>query len=87
MVPKDLPFSRSNDSIDYFRHALALDEHRVKFIPSFYREHDGQSVDSQSERRENTTDTDAEPAVKEVFFAGVHCGSCWFPPAYLARDL
>jgi uncharacterized protein (DUF2235 family) len=32
----DLPFASNNKSIQYFRHALSLDEHRVKFIPSYY---------------------------------------------------
>jgi len=35
MIPKHLPFSGSNNAIEHFRHALALDERRVKFIPSF----------------------------------------------------
>ena len=37
MVSKDLPFCRTNNAIAHFRHALALDEHRVKFTPSFYK--------------------------------------------------
>ncbi|KAG2155809.1 uncharacterized protein EDB93DRAFT_53072 [Suillus bovinus] len=32
-----LPFTDSNSLIKTFRHALALDEHRVKFIPDLYR--------------------------------------------------
>ena len=35
LIPKHLPFSGSNNAIVHFRHALALDERRVKFIPSF----------------------------------------------------
>ena len=35
LIPKHLPFSGSNNAISYFRHALSLDERRVKFIPSF----------------------------------------------------
>jgi hypothetical protein len=35
LVPKHLPFSGSNNAIVHFRHALSLDEHRVKFIPFF----------------------------------------------------
>ena len=35
-VSKHLPFCGSNNAITHFRHALALDERRVKFIPSFY---------------------------------------------------
>ncbi|KAI4517926.1 hypothetical protein K525DRAFT_242848 [Schizophyllum commune Loenen D] len=36
IIPKRLPFTLSNTHIRYFRHALALDEHRVRFQPSFY---------------------------------------------------
>jgi uncharacterized protein (DUF2235 family) len=36
-VSKDLPLCRTNNAIEVFRHALALDERRVKFIPSFYK--------------------------------------------------
>ena len=43
----------------HFRHALALDEHRVKYIP-YYWTKDPEVTD-----------------VKEVFFAGVHCGAFW----------
>lgn len=35
LIPKHLPFSGSNNAILVFRHALALDERRVKFFPSF----------------------------------------------------
>lgn len=37
VVPRTLPFSQSNGTTKIFRHALALDERRVKFIPSFWR--------------------------------------------------
>jgi len=37
LLPRYLPFVSSNSSIRYFRHAVALDEHRVKFAPSYYR--------------------------------------------------
>jgi uncharacterized protein (DUF2235 family) len=35
LIPRHLPFSGSNNAIVHFRHAIALDEHRVKFVPSF----------------------------------------------------
>ena len=35
LIPKHLPFSGSNNAIVHFRHALSLDERRVKFFPSF----------------------------------------------------
>ncbi|TFK52545.1 hypothetical protein OE88DRAFT_1417444 [Heliocybe sulcata] len=36
LVDRDLPFVGTNNAIRYFRHALALDEHRAKFMPSYY---------------------------------------------------
>jgi hypothetical protein len=33
---RTLPFTNSNSSIKTFRHALSLDEHRVKFLPNNY---------------------------------------------------
>lgn len=37
LVSKELPFVANNSAIRVFRHAISLDEHRVKFIPSFYK--------------------------------------------------
>lgn len=37
LVSKELPFVGTNNAIRVFRHAISLDEHRVKFIPSFYK--------------------------------------------------
>ncbi|KAL5495495.1 hypothetical protein ACEPAI_958 [Sanghuangporus weigelae] len=36
LIGKELPFTGTNSAIRVFRHALALDEHRVKFLPNFY---------------------------------------------------
>jgi uncharacterized protein (DUF2235 family) len=36
-IPRYLPFVTSNSSIQYFRHALALDERRAKFMPNYHR--------------------------------------------------
>lgn len=36
MIPKRLPFTTSNTHVKYFRHAVALDEHRVRFKPNFW---------------------------------------------------
>ncbi|KAI6136042.1 hypothetical protein F5141DRAFT_995472 [Pisolithus sp. B1] len=36
IIPRRLPFTRANNKIRFFRHALALDEHRVRFMPNFY---------------------------------------------------
>ncbi|KAF8594397.1 hypothetical protein BDV93DRAFT_535091 [Ceratobasidium sp. AG-I] len=53
-----LPLTNRHEHIKYFRHALALDERRVKFLPE-YVDYDGEG------------DTDKEH-VKEVWFAGTH---------------
>ena len=36
IIPHRLPFTRSNTAIRTFRHALALDERRVRFKPALY---------------------------------------------------
>jgi uncharacterized protein (DUF2235 family) len=67
---KKLPFSRSSDTVEVFRHALSLDEHRVKFEPSFCTPE---------------TPKDQRTDVKEVFFAGVHCGTLQLSPLRSVR--
>ena len=52
LIPRHLPFSGSNNAILHFRHALALDECRVKFIPYFY--HGGIPKRPDSEVSENS---------------------------------
>lgn len=37
LFPKTLPFTKSNTAIKVFRHALSLDEHRSKFVPSVWQ--------------------------------------------------
>ena len=48
-----------------FRHALALDERRVKFLPEYANGGHGPSV-----KDDGTTEGD----IKEVWFAGCHTG-------------
>ncbi|KAF5313036.1 hypothetical protein D9619_002418 [Psilocybe cf. subviscida] len=36
VIPKRLPFTTFNTHVKNFRHALALDEHRVRFKPNFF---------------------------------------------------
>ncbi|KAI9058264.1 hypothetical protein FKP32DRAFT_1688725 [Trametes sanguinea] len=36
LMTRTLPFTTANTTIKRFRHALALDEHRVRFLPNFY---------------------------------------------------
>ena len=110
MIPRHLPFSGSNNAIVNFRHALSLDERRVKFIP-FYctsgkpkpQRTDSKTSEAASEKgpqkleRRQTSgasyhwelgvnDATGPPTnVKEVFFAGAHCGTSWFSCAQLIR--
>ncbi|KAH7926859.1 hypothetical protein BV22DRAFT_1086180 [Leucogyrophana mollusca] len=37
MFPRRLPFTKAADNIRYFRQALSLDEHRVRFKPSVWK--------------------------------------------------
>ena len=66
-----------NDDICYFRHALALDERRVKFLPEYVR--GGLSHDTNRQKIIGSTPKASEPSksgvgvrVKEVWFAGCH---------------
>ncbi|KAF9644019.1 hypothetical protein BDM02DRAFT_3122619 [Thelephora ganbajun] len=77
LVSKYLPFCDSSNAIAHLRHAMALDERRVKFIPSFCPggKSKHQKIDSEVYEYEYHSnnlyveDTDIE----EVFFAGAHC--------------
>ncbi|PWN31518.1 uncharacterized protein FA14DRAFT_127492 [Meira miltonrushii] len=40
VIPKTLPFAKTNRSVRYFRHALALDERRAKFKPNRWTQRD-----------------------------------------------
>lgn len=67
----------SKDAIRTFRHALSLDERRVKFKPSLYL--DFMPVPNEElyfgRRGGNSRKTD----VLEVWFVGTHAGACVFP--------
>ena len=104
IVPHTLPFTASNTSIRYFRHAISLDEHRAKFkanhyhfrksedekgvkpgempssnhrFPHFHRR-DHQHHHKSKSNEEDYDDGLKETNVKEVWFAGVHCGKSRF---------
>ncbi|KAJ7135227.1 hypothetical protein C8R43DRAFT_1089511 [Mycena crocata] len=81
---KPLPLTSSAEHICIFRHALALDERRVKFLPEFV---DGGNSNKKAsmmvgaERKVDTTDTNESwfsqgskkvTNTKEVWFAGSH---------------
>jgi len=36
VIPRRLPFTKTNNNIRIFRHALSLDEHRVRFKPNYW---------------------------------------------------
>ena len=59
LVEKHLPFTGTNNAILYFRHALSLDERRVKFRPFFctigITKNDGEDADG-SERNGDTSE-------------------------------
>lgn len=75
---KNLPGTVSPDHVCYFRHALALDERRVKFLPEYARGGVGPNVTppagsntagnniAQSEPR----GTSLKPHIKETWFTG-----------------
>ena len=67
VIPRTLPFIAHNTAIRTFRHALSLDERRVKFKPDYFHG-DG----------DDCTEADGNTDVKEVWFAGCHCGACFF---------
>ncbi|RFU34696.1 hypothetical protein B7463_g1610, partial [Scytalidium lignicola] len=53
-IPRELPFSKSSTgSIHYFRHAMALDEHRAKFQVLHWQNqhHDGHAKDNAKKNR------------------------------------
>ncbi|KAJ2915261.1 hypothetical protein MD484_g5137, partial [Candolleomyces efflorescens] len=60
-----LPLTISNDHICFFRHALALDEARVKFLPEYVR-------GSVSAPEATIAEGVRPPRVKEVWFPGRH---------------
>ncbi|OJA08866.1 hypothetical protein AZE42_01742 [Rhizopogon vesiculosus] len=45
LIPKRLPFTRANDNIKFFRHALSLDERRVRFKPTIWERPTKQDMD------------------------------------------
>jgi len=91
LVLKRLPFTESNASVKYFRHAISLDEHRSKFHPSFWHRSTGeddklgvQYGEMPKSRRKHSPETlerkytaewDAVTDIEEVWFAGCHTGN------------
>lgn len=72
---KALPGTTSGmKHVKYFRHALALDERRVKFLPEYAFEGSSLSDDKKSAEDEvvRRLDKTVIPHTKEVWFAGTH---------------
>jgi uncharacterized protein (DUF2235 family) len=78
---KDLPGTMSQSNSCFFRHALALDEHRVKFLPEYISEGlvkkdsvDGFSEPEDYSRLPNEPGQERKilPRIKEVWFPGTH---------------
>ena len=71
---KNLPCTDSPEHICYFRHALALDERRVKFLPEYAR--GGVMLDVDVSQRaggsSNNEKLTSKPRVKETWFTGTH---------------
>jgi len=80
------PFTASNTAIRYFRHAISLDEHRVKFMANYYHlrhEDDQKGTElgevplsnqrhSHPQNEEEYDSRSTETDVREVWFAGCH---------------
>ena len=94
-IPRTLPFVYMNNGVRHLRHALSLDERRVRFLPSFagareqkhtMTEGDKENEDAQRRFEDTVNATEAPCDVREVWFAGVHAG----PPSlfpYFALSL
>lgn len=66
IIPRELPFVANNSAITYFRHALALDEHRAKFIPNFYHSSKREQEDLWAEQQASKTRPSATPMASAV---------------------
>ncbi|KAF8879243.1 hypothetical protein BD779DRAFT_1612913 [Infundibulicybe gibba] len=64
-----LPLTNTCEGYCYMRHALALDERRIKFLPEYAQ---GGESWVQNPAQVSTRDGQLRPRVKEVWFAGSH---------------
>ena len=65
-ISRQLPFTASTTTVRFFRHALALDEHRATFLMNPWHLRHSDDVHDDDERPK----TD----IREVWFAGCHAG-------------
>ena len=66
-----LGFTKTNDIVRTFRHAIALDEHRVEFKQNNWS---GPPEVPDSADRPKSKEPRVKTDVEEVWFAGCHCG-------------
>jgi uncharacterized protein (DUF2235 family) len=64
---RTLPFT-SDETIRVFRHAISLDEHRVRFNVTLWKPE--AEVTSRALPKKHL-----EPSVKEIWFSGTHAGN------------
>lgn len=70
---KSLPGTTSGmKHVCFFRHALALDERRVKFLPEYAYEGSSLPHDKDQAEVEARERLSPHPHTKEVWFAGTH---------------
>lgn len=65
MVPQGLPFASGNSHITHFRQALALDEHRTRFMPQMWM---GTDDDEKTVKVQTTPPVNGETVVKKPTF-------------------
>jgi hypothetical protein len=70
---KNLPDTDSPEHICFFRHALALDERRVKFLPEYaWWKNSDADVNQQTASSSQSEGLFSRPRVKETWFTGTH---------------
>ncbi|KAM0786342.1 hypothetical protein ACM66B_001814 [Microbotryomycetes sp. NB124-2] len=75
LKPKTLPFSAGSSMVSHFRHCLALDERRVRFIPQVWLNDDAANGDDAADKDTSVSPGgtgNTEPTTKEVWFVGAH---------------
>ena len=69
LVPKRLPLA-SREGIEYFRHAISLDENRTRFNVTRW-----QPDEHMTKEDIHQLTSDYPCPVKEMWFSGGHCGA------------
>lgn len=62
--------------VRFFRHALAVDERRVTFLPAYARGGLGPEYSAVQSESDGPTADPSPPHTKEVWFAGSHGDMC-----------